>query len=278
MTDENSDDEKVRVSEESRRRVLLLLSYSGGNYSGFARQTNAVTVAGKLEEAILSIDPSASAVTASSRTDAGVHARNQPISFTTSKPLTSRGWVLALAQRLPSDIAVTRASFVPLAFDPRRDPTWKRYRYRLLCSHVEDPFLSPLSWRIGEPLNRAAMEDEAASLVGVHDFAAFRSADDCRTETLRRLESVSVAPSPFSADGLDIVVQGNRFMYNMVRIIAGTLVDVGRGKKAPGACARALESKDRRDLGMTAPARGLHLEHVELTDWGTDEWPPRSTA
>jgi tRNA pseudouridine38-40 synthase len=278
VTDETGEHQEARVSVENTRRVLLLLSYAGGSYSGFARQTNAVTVAGKLEEAISAIDPQASAVTASSRTDAGVHARNQPVSFTTVKSLSSRGWVLALTQRLPDDIAVARASFVPLAFDPRRDPLWKRYRYRLFCSQVEDPFLSPVSWRIGEPLDRSAMEQEAAVLIGEHDFAAFRSVDDVRIETVRKLERVEIQPSPHSPESLDIVVQGNRFMYNMVRIIAGTLVDVGRGRKAPGACARAFVSKDRRELGMTAPARGLQLEHVELREWGTDEWPSRSTA
>jgi tRNA pseudouridine38-40 synthase len=117
------------------------------------------------------------------------------------------------------------------------------------------------------------MQSEALSLVGEHDFAAYRSADDMRTVTVRHLTEVRVEQSPHDERVLDIFVQGNRFMYNMVRIIAGTLVDVGRGKRPKGACAQALESKDRRDLGVTAPPHGLHLVRVELSTRGEDGWP-----
>jgi tRNA pseudouridine38-40 synthase len=171
-----------------------------------------------------------------------------------------------------------RAAHVPLDFDPRRDPLWKRYRYRLFTSPVDDPFVSPIAWRVGDPLDADRMHAEAAALVGDHDFAAFRSVDDMRKETRRRLDIVRLEVAPSDARILDIVVQGNRFMYNMVRIIAGTLVDVGRGKQPPGACARAISSGDRRDLGMTAPAHGLHLEHVELQQWGEQPWPPPELA
>lgn len=255
------------------RRVLLLISYDGRNYSGIARQDNAPTVGGTLDAAIREIDPEASPITASSRTDRGVHASGQPVSFTTTKPLRARGWVLALAQRLPPDIGILRASFVPLDFDPRRAALFKRYKYRIFQSPVDNPFISPFAWRVGEELDVAAMAREAESIVGEHDFAAFRHIDDCRTETVRRLDIVSIGADPADSRCLELTVQGNRFMYNMVRIIAGTVVDVGRGKKAPGAAARALASKDRRDLGMTAPAHGLRLVHVELADWGTDAWP-----
>jgi len=259
--------------EPELRRVLLIISYDGRNYSGIARQDNAPTVGGTLDAAIREIDPDASPITASSRTDRGVHASGQPVSFTTTKPLRARGWVLALAQRLPPDIGIVRASFVPLNFDPRRDPIFKRYEYRIFRSPVDDPFLSPYAWRVGEPLDLPLMQREAESIVGEHDFAAFRHVDDCRTETVRTLEVVRLDEDPLDSRLVTLTVQGNRFMYNMVRIIAGTVVDVGRQRKPPGSAARALESKDRRDLGMTAPAHGLRLVHVELQDWGTDAWP-----
>ncbi len=272
MTDPESPDLPV----EELRRVLLLIAYDGRNYSGIARQDNAPTVGGALDAAIREIDPNASFITASSRTDRGVHASGQPVSFTTTRPLKARGWVLALGQRLPPDIGIIRASFVPLHFDPRRDPIFKRYEYRILRSPVDDPFLSPFAWRVGDKLNVDLMKKEAESIVGQHDFSAFRHIDDCRTETVRHLHEVRVDIDPLDARCLKVTVQGNRFMYNMVRIIAGTLVDVGRGRKEPGAAKRAIESGDRRDLGMTAPAHGLRLVHVELQNWGTEAWPEDS--
>ena len=256
------------------QRILLLVSYDGTDYSGFARQEERViTISGQLDKAIRQIDPDASSVTGSSRTDAGVHASGQAISFTTHRPLTSRGWVLALAQRLAPTISVMRASRVPINFDPRKDPIWKRYRYRIFPSQSEDPFLCRTSWRVGNNLDFSLMRAEADALLGEHDFQAFRSIGDFRTETTRRMDRVEVTLSKEDQRCIDIVVQGNRFMYNMVRIIAGTLVDVGRGRREPGACARAIESGDREDLGMTAPPHGLLLQHVELRNWGTEAWP-----
>ncbi len=274
MAIETSSHELSPQESPQLQRILLLISYDGTDYSGFARQDGGiVTVAGTLEAAIRDIDPLASHITCSSRTDAGVHARGQPISFTTTRPLTSRGWVLALAQRVPASIGIMRASKVRINFDPRKDPQWKRYRYRVFPSQVEDPFLSRVTWRVGNNLNLSLMRAEAASLLGEHDFQAFRSIHCYRTETTRRIDKVEVMPSPFDDRAIDIVVQGNRFMYNMVRIIAGTLVDVARQRREPGACARAILSGNRGDLGMTAPPRGLTLEHVELRNWGNQPWP-----
>jgi tRNA pseudouridine38-40 synthase len=253
---------------------LLHVSYDGSGYSGFAAQTNAQTVANVLTSAIASIDPEAGLLTCASRTDAGVHATGQPVSFSTTKPLKTRGWVLALAQRLPKDISVTRASFVPLDFDPRVDPLYKIYHYRVLASQVEDPLVGRVAWRVGQPLDVELMRSEARLLEGEHDFVAFRSGDDTRRETVRRLHRVTVKKSDSDPRILDIVVQGNRFMYNMVRIIAGTLVDIGRTRVQSGAFERAFASGDRRDLGMTAPPHGLTLVHVELKTSGSDAWPP----
>lgn len=262
------------MSDDSApRRVLLLVAYQGGNYSGFARQDNANTVAGELERALKDIDPEASRVTCASRTDRGVHARTQPVTFTSNKNLMARGWVLALSQRLPKDISISRASFVPFDFDPRKNPLFKRYRYSVFHSVVEDAFLGPVSWRVSEPLDFEVMKREAEHLEGEHDFRAFRHVDDVRTETVRHIHRVTLTHQPLDPRVFDITVVGNRFMYNMVRIIAGTLVDVGRGRTPPGAVERALLSGDRRELGMTAPPQGLLLEHVELREWGEEEWP-----
>lgn len=262
------------MADAELSRIVLFVSYDGTHYSGFAQQDNAVTIGGRLQAAIRQIDPDATRVTCSSRTDRGVHARNHPVSFATRMRLPPRAWVLSLQAKLPADICVVRAARVPLDFDPRRDPVFKRYRYRVYKSPVEDPFLGRTCWRVGNSLDIGTMQEEARSLIGLHDFAAFRSADDIRSQTERLVSECRVEQKCSGGARVDIVVQGNRFMYNMVRIIAGTLVDVGRGRLAAGACVRALHSRNRRDLGMTAPPQGLMLEHVELASPGVEPWPP----
>lgn len=256
--------------------MLLLLAYDGATFSGFAQQTNAPTVASAVDRAIAAIDPGATRIVGASRTDAGVHAKLQPVTFTSQKDIKARGWVLALRQHLPPSICVTRAARVPLDFDPRRHAKWKRYRYRLLMSQVEDPFLASRAWRVGQPLNLDLMRQEAATVLGEHDFAAFRSIDDRRLTTTRTLTRCDILPTIEDARCIDIDVQGDKFLYNMVRIIAGSLVDIGRARLAPGSFRRALASKQRADLGMTAPAGGLCLQHVELDCWGDDAWPDKA--
>lgn len=260
------------------RRILLLLAYDGTEYSGFALQNNAPTIAGELRRALLEIDPDVGSITGSSRTDAGVHARNQPVSFTTTRALKARGWVLALNQRLPAAIVVTYAAQVALDFDPRRAPTFKRYCYRIFHSPLDDPFISRSSWRVGQPLHVSAMAQASQALLGEHDFRAFRSVDDPRAETVRKILALSLSRDPVESRLIEVRVTGNRFMYNMVRIIVGTLVDIGRGRVEADCLIRALKSGARSDLGMTAPARGLMLEHVELSDWGRDGWPARDST
>jgi len=266
----------VSILDSSLSRVLLLIAYDGAPFSGFAQQTNAPTVASAVDRAIAAIDPAASRIVGASRTDAGVHARLQPVTFTSRKHIQARGWVLALRQHLPSSICVTRAASVPLDFDPRKHARWKRYRYRLLLSQVEDPFLAARAWRVGQRLNVELMRQEAQTVLGEHDFAAFRSVDDRRLTTIRTLTRLDIAQAPEDARCVDIEVEGDKFLYNMVRIIAGTLVDIGRGRLEPGAFRRALVSKQRTDLGMTAPAGGLCLQHVELDSWGESAWPNKA--
>lgn len=257
---------------------MLVVAYDGAPYSGFVKQNNGPSVAAELERAIAIIDPAASAVTASSRTDAGVHARGQVVSFTTEKLLTSRSWVLALSGYLPPSVSVVRAALAPLEFDPRVDPILKRYRYRVLRSHTGDPLLALRAMRVHNPLDLSLMRAEAHLLEGEHDFAAFRSAVDLRTNTIRTLHQVTVNEAVEDPRIVDIVVVGDRFMHNMVRIIAGTLVDVGRGRLAPGRVTDAFLHKDRALLGVTAPAAGLYLEQITLRTQLIDVWPPVSEA
>jgi tRNA pseudouridine38-40 synthase len=261
------------VAGAHRFGVLLRVAYVGTPFAGFARQPMARTVAGELDGAVRSIDPHASLVRGASRTDAGVHARGQVVAFDTHKEIEPRGWALALAQHLPNEISVVASASVEVGYDPRFHALFKKYAYRVLVSPVRDPFLADRAWRVGERLNHHAMREEAAALVGEHDFRAFRAASDQRENTVRTILRAVVDAAPHDPRQLVIEVEGNRFLYKMMRIISGTLVDVGRGRLEPGVVARALSGGSRGDLGLTAPAEGLCLEHVHLDDPGSHPWP-----
>lgn len=244
--------------------VLLTLAYVGTDYHGFAVQTNAHTVGGALLEAIHHLDPSVPNLRVVSRTDTGVHARGQLVAFDVAKTISPRGWVLGLARHLPDSIAPRSAVILPVGFDPRGYAKRKWYRYTVLRDCRRDPIVGAMSWRVGYSLDLALASEEARTLIGTHDFAAFRSAADERTTTVRTITDISVSEPDRDARLVHIDVRGDGFLHNMVRIIVGTLVDVARGRLAPGAMARAFASLDRRDLGITAPAKGLCLQRVTL--------------
>ncbi len=247
--------------------VLLTVAYDGRGLAGFAKQKSARTVAGELEGALREIDPRISDVRGASRTDAGVHARGQRVAFdpAADRPLTA--WVLGAARYLPDQISIRRASRVARGFVPRFASRSKHYRYVLLADGTRDPFWDGRAWRIPElraeaTLARAA--DEAASGIGTHDFAAFKTSTDPRTMTVRTLTELSVTRDPQDPRIVRVDVRGNAFMHNMVRILVGTIVDVARGRLDPGAITRALASKSRSDGGITAPPDGLYLESMNL--------------
>jgi tRNA pseudouridine38-40 synthase len=260
--------------EPARRfGVLLTVAYDGNPFSGFARQPHDRTVAGELDGAVRAIDPRATEVRGASRTDAGVHAWGQVVAFDTDKDIDSRGWVLGITRHLPKEIAVTRAARVAPGFVPRHRAVQKTYRYVLLCSAVRDPFWEGRAWRIAHRLNHTLLQREAQDLLGQHDFRAFRASADERTDTVRHLFRASVRTPSSDARLVELRVTGDRFMYRMMRIITGTLVDVAAGRLEPGCVRRALHSGSRSDLGVTAPPHGLYLEQVELDDAGCDAWP-----
>lgn len=253
--------------------VLLTLAYDGAAFVGWARQASLPSVVGALERAIATVDPRASSVRGASRTDARVHAAGQLAAFDTTRRIQPRGWVNALNLALPPTVAVVRAALVPLGYDPRREAVSKRYRYTILHSYARDPFWETRAWRLGYRLHHAVMNGEAATLLGTHDFRGFRSAADDRTRTVRTLSRVDVRDLGGAPRRLKVTVEGDGFMHNMVRIIVGTLTDVGRGRLAPGVFARALASGNRADLGVTAPAGGLCLESIELSGSPLSWWP-----
>lgn len=256
--------------------VLLTVAYDGTAYSGWASQgpsSSERTVESTLHAAVCSVDARASKLRGTSRTDAGVHAEHQPVAFDPALDIEPRGWVMAINSHLPDDIAVRAARLTSPGFNPRHAAKLKRYRYRLLLDLVRDPIERVRAWRIGYAIDHDKLAHACELLTGTHDFAAFRTAKDERPTTVRTLSRVSL--EPLHERVISIAVEGDAFMHNMVRIIVGTLVDVARGKLDERAIVRAFESKRRGELGITAPAHGLTLEHVELElpDGTSSPWP-----
>lgn len=263
------------TSHEPHAGILLTVAYDGRPFSGFVPQPGQRTVAGELLAALRDVDPSIQEIRGASRTDSGVHAYGQRVAFDPDKDIPPRGWVLATARRLPPEIAIRRAAIVPRGFTPRFESQRKWYRYVVLRDKLRDPFFEGRSWRV-EGIDEAAIERavaEARLALGTHDFAAFRSSADQRTNTTRTIERFTVEVDPADPRLLRIDVEGTAFMHNMVRILVGTLMDVARKRLEPGAISRALASHRREDLGITAPPDGLYLVAMTLTNDGGSPWP-----
>ena len=254
--------------------ILLTIAYDGGPFAGFAAQPEARTVAGELLGAIQAMDPAVREVRGASRTDAGVHARGQLATFQAQRSIEPKGWALGLSAHLPAEIAVRGAARVAPGLELRASIVRKHYRYLVVKDALRDPFWHRRAVRFSHSLDLARMRSEATTLVGTHDFAAFRSSSDARTHTVRTLERVDIAALPNDPQVLAFDIVGNAFMHNMVRIIVGTLLDIGRARLAPGVMARALAGGRRADLGPTAPAHGLYLESIDHTLALEASWPP----
>ena len=241
----------------------FVVAYHGARFSGWQRQDNARTVQQVLEDALTTLSTEPVAVRSAGRTDAGVHARGQLVSATFSTRVPPEKMVLAAGSRLPDDVAVLRADIVADGFDARRDSIAKRYVYRIHNDAARDPLDGGMCWHVRGRLDVDAMRAAAAVLVGEHDYEAFR-ATDCQAAHARRyLWRVDVVDR---RPRIEIEVRGNAFCKNQVRIMAGTLLDVGRGRLAGGDVARILASRDRTQAGVTAPALGLTMEEVYLAE------------
>lgn len=244
------------------RQLRITVEYDGTELNGWQRQSSAPTVQAHLERAIAALLGHPVRVTGASRTDAGVHARGQVATFSTERDIPAEGMRRALNVRLPDSIAIAELVECDPSFHPRFSATGKHYRYLIWTRRDRSPRWRNRAWHRSRPrpLDVALMQEAAAHLVGEHDFAAFRAVGCSAKTTTRLIRSLELGwPEP---ELLAIDVRGNAFMRNMVRIIAGTLVDVGEGRFTPQHVAEILASRDRTRGGQTAPAHGLELMQV----------------
>jgi tRNA pseudouridine38-40 synthase len=255
------------------RHIRLVVEYDGTDLHGWQRQHGAPTVQQHLEEALAELLTHETAVVGASRTDAGVHARGQIASFRTERPIPVHGIRRGLNSKLPDSIAIRDAAEVPDDFHPRFSATGKHYRYTILARAERSPRWRHRAWHHAEPLAVHRMQDAACALIGEHDFAAFRAAGCTAKTTMRRVESITL--TRLHPHLVEVDIRGNAFLRQMVRIIVGTLTEVGTGRRPVSQVAEILASRDRTQAGITAPAQGLELVEVRYDGSRPD---PRATA
>lgn len=257
------------------RYFRALVAYDGTDFCGFQEQLGQESIQAALNRAIGVICKTPFRMLGAGRTDAGVHARGQVISIQMRTDLTCDKLVLALCHSLPRAIRVYRVDEFKKPFDPKNHAIGKRYVYRVWNALCSNPFHDRFMWHLRRRINVSAMQEAAQSFVGEHDFESFRSAQCAAAHARRFLWAVNVSQAEHE---IQIDVRGNAFCHNMVRIIAGTLVEVGIGKRRPEDISTLLLAKDRTKAGITAPPMGLTLEEVYYPDHLDDAQIPANSV
>ena len=246
---------------------FLVLAYTGTDFCGWQVQSAGRSVQGVLWSAVRRLWADAPMPQGTGRTDAGVHAKGQGALIRMNKDWDEYRLLAALNAHLPPDVRVRALQAAPEGFFPRHHAIAKRYVYRLDEGPSADPFLEYRRWHLygAAPIDRRGMQAAASLLVGTHDFSSFRSRECSAATPIKTIFDIRLESS---GAGLEIVFEGDRFMMHQVRIMTGTLVDVGRSRIQAEAVQEILNSKDRRKAGITAPPEGLCLEKI----WYAPEW------
>ncbi len=239
--------------------VLIKLAYDGTNYCGFQIQDDVPTVFGIFQDALLKILGHPTDIKGCSRTDSGVHAKEFCLSFRTEKQLNLHRLPLALNANLPADIRVKEAVQVDEDFHARYSSKGKEYTYYILNSHIDDPFTNKYYYKVATPLDTDRMNRAAQHYVGTHDFRSFMAAKSKITDCVRTVYSARVERE---GDMVKFIVSADGYLYNMVRIMVGTLLDVGKGITTPDHVRQVISATDRSRAGATVPPQGLFLTKV----------------
>lgn len=242
------------------KRIKLTVAYDGTDYCGWQIQKNGITVEEVVNRALSRLTGEEITVVGASRTDAGVHARGNVAVFDTDTRIPAERIVYAVNALLPEDVVVVRSEEVPAGWHPRKCVSVKTYEYRILNKEFPDPVRRRDTYFVSFSLDIERMRRAAEYLKGEHDFKSFCSAQTAVETTVRTIYDLDIKKE---GEIITIRVRGNGFLYNMVRIIAGTLAGVGRGYFEPEDMERVLEAKDRTKAGVTAPPQGLTLVGIE---------------
>ena len=246
----------------------IILQYEGTRYDGWQRQKHTEqTIQGKLEQVLSRLAGETIEVNGAGRTDAGVHAFGQVANFHLDTELTDGELKKYLNRYLPEDVAVTGIERVPPRFHARLNACWKVYHYRIAFGEAKPVFERKLVYRVEEVLDFEKMEKAAKFLEGTHDFRAFCANKHMKKSTVRTVRRIGI--QVHKKDGMaSVTFTGDGFLYHMVRILMGTLLEVGMGKRRPEDMEALLESRDREQAGFTAPAQGLFLDYVSYDSRG----------
>jgi tRNA pseudouridine38-40 synthase len=247
------------------RHLKLVLAYDGTEFHGWQRQAGVRTVQDELEQVLRRVLRHPLHVAGASRTDAGVHARGQVAAVQTVTPIPLANLERAIGHRLPDDIGLVSIAEVAPEFHPARSATRKLYRYRIWNSRRRPvvQLAARYAWHVWHPLDLERLRAAARALVGTHDFVAFATPGSPRLTTVRTVERLEVGRA---GDEVVFEVAGDGFLYNQVRNMIGTLVEIGRGHWEPERIPLILAGRDRRAAGPTAPPHGLCLEWVQYRD------------
>lgn len=247
------------------RRIAFRVEYDGTGLHGWQAQPSGIpTIQQRLEEAIADVIGQSVEVRGASRTDAGVHALDQLAAVSLAHPIRSGGLCKGVNRRLAPAIAIRDAREVAADFNPRFANRGKVYCYRLYHGRMPRPLVDRYAWRVGQPFERARIERAARDLVGEHDFTTFAARDGGHRNPVREIRAVQVSVDRIGV--LELRVEGSGFLKHMVRNIAGTLADIGRGRFPVDSIPQMLAARDRARGGITAPPQGLCLERMLLDD------------
>ncbi len=242
------------------RNIKMAIKYDGSRYKGFQRlKDNDLTIQGKIEAVLSKMTDEEIEIIGSGRTDMGVHAYGQVVNFKTNSTISIEKMKTYLYEYLPEDIVVKNIEEVDERFHSRYNAKSKVYLYKIYNGKYHDPFLRKYTTHITKELDIEAMKKASQYLIGEHDFTSFASSKSKKKSNVRTIYSISISKKD---DIIDIYIEGNGFLYNMVRIIAGALIDVGVNRKSPEDIKVMLENKDRVSASDTAPAKGLYLYKV----------------
>lgn len=250
------------------KRIMLIVAYDGTSYCGWQIQPNGITIEEILNRKLTDLLGESIAVIGASRTDSGVHALGNVAVFDTDTRIPGEKISYALNQRLPKEIVIQHSREVPSNFHPRYCNSIKTYQYQILNSKFQVPTQRLYSHFVYYPLLTEAMSEAAEYLVGEHDYKSFCSTRTKVTDTVRRIYDIKVDRI---GEMITITISGNGFLYNMVRIIVGTLIKVGLGIYPPSHVKEILDKKDRLAAGPKAPANGLTLQNIEYPDLLTSQ-------